>query len=178
MLQSEISVQFGCCLSQNTDSGGFYDGALGQREYGTCQEPSSSRWRLPMQSLRLASPFAEEFLGFLHQSAFAKVSITFVRFAKAILENLNFIAYVYEWICVYLVFQNVLPLTRILLFAACLNLEKQKGGWGWGILADMCGFLLCDFLVCPASAHRHETSYADGFDQASGDRTVRERSLR
>lgn len=54
--------------------------------------------------------FAKDFLGLLHQSALAKVSITLVRFVEAILERLNLVVYVYEWICVRLILQNVLPL--------------------------------------------------------------------
>ena len=39
--------------------------------------------------------FAENFLGFLHQSAFAKLRIILVRFASAILESLSFPVYVF-----------------------------------------------------------------------------------
>jgi hypothetical protein len=41
--------------------------------------------------------FSEDFLGFLHQSTFAKLSIILVRFASAILESLSFSVYVFEW---------------------------------------------------------------------------------
>ena len=63
----------------------------------------------------------EDFLGFLHQSAFAKLSIILVRFASPILESLSFPVYVYEWVCVLLIFHDVLPLTRILLFGASIH---------------------------------------------------------
>jgi hypothetical protein len=59
--------------------------------------------------------FAEDFLGFLHQSAFAKLSIILVRFANAILESRSFPVYIYEWICVLLIFHDVSPVNRILL---------------------------------------------------------------
>lgn len=52
----------------------------------------------------------EDFLGFLHQSAFAKLRIILVRFASAILESLSFPVYVFEWVCILLIFHDV-PLT-------------------------------------------------------------------
>lgn len=61
---------------------------------------------------------AEDFLGFLHQSVFAKLSIILVRLANAILESLGFPVYVCEWVRVLLIFHDVPPLTRILLFGA------------------------------------------------------------
>jgi len=60
--------------------------------------------------------FVEDFLGFLHQFALAKFSIILVRFASAILESFSFSVYVFEWVCVLLIFHDVSPQTRILLF--------------------------------------------------------------
>jgi hypothetical protein len=60
--------------------------------------------------------FAEEFLSFSYRSAFAKLRIILARFASAILESLNFVVYVYEWVCVLLIFHDASPLTRILLW--------------------------------------------------------------
>ncbi len=70
---------------------------------------------------RGARLFVEDFLGFLHRSAFAKLSIILVRFASAILESLSFPVYVYEWVGVLLIFHDVLPLARILLFGASIH---------------------------------------------------------
>ena len=53
--------------------------------------------------------FVEDFLGFLHQSAFAKLRIILVRFTSAILESLSFPVYVFEWVCVLLIFHDVSP---------------------------------------------------------------------
>ena len=64
--------------------------------------------------------FVEDFVGFLHQSAFAKLRIILVRFASAILESLDSLVYVYEWVGVLPIFHDVSPLTRILLFGASL----------------------------------------------------------
>jgi hypothetical protein len=81
--------------------------------------------------------FAEDFLGFLNRSAFAKLRITLVRFASAILESLNFLVYVYEWVCVLLIFHDALPLTRILLFetaGAVLKLRRCFQGSRWTLI--------------------------------------------
>ena len=70
-----------------------------------------------------------DFLSFLHQSAFAKVSITLVRFPKAILESLDFVVDVFEWVYVLRVFHDVSPLARILLVGAGTErLEAEQVG--------------------------------------------------
>lgn len=45
-----------------------------------------------------------EFLGFLRQSILAMIGIALVRFAKAVLEGLNFVMNVYKYVCVPLIF--------------------------------------------------------------------------
>ena len=100
----EFPPRFRRCLSQNVSYGGVHDRASGL-------ELLARRARLCV----------EDFLGFLHQSAFAKLSIILVRFASAILESLSFPVYVYEWVGVLMIFHDVLPLTRILLFGASIH---------------------------------------------------------
>jgi hypothetical protein len=73
--------------------------------------------------------FVEDFLGFLHQSAFAKLRIILVRFTSAILESLSFPVYVFEWVCVLLIFHDVSPMTPILLVGARTErLEAEQVG--------------------------------------------------
>jgi hypothetical protein len=68
----------------------------------------------------LVSFSVNDSLEFLHQSAFAKLSIIHVRFASAIPESHGFPVYVCEWICVLLIVHDISPLTRILLLVRSL----------------------------------------------------------
>jgi hypothetical protein len=63
-----------------------------------------------------ASPQAPDYLGSLPRislasctNLLAKLRIILVRFASAILESLSFPVYVFEWICVLLIFHDVSP---------------------------------------------------------------------
>jgi len=55
------------------------------------------------------SLFVCDLFGFLRQPAFAKLSIILVHFASAILESLGFPVYVFEWVCVRLIFHGISP---------------------------------------------------------------------
>jgi hypothetical protein len=79
-----------CCRSQNVVAGGVHN-------KGSGLEISAGRARL----------FAEHFLGFLHQSAFAKLGLIPVCLANAIPESLGFVMYVCEWVYVLPVFHGV-----------------------------------------------------------------------
>jgi hypothetical protein len=50
------------------------------------------------------------FLGFLHKSALAMLSITLVRFSKSTFESLNFIVHIYKYVRVGLIFHHISPL--------------------------------------------------------------------
>src|ERR1019366_6201304 len=63
-------------------------------------------------------------LEFVHQSAFANLSIILALFASAFLENLNFGVYVCERVCVLLIIHDTSPLTRILRLGASVPTRR------------------------------------------------------
>ncbi len=72
----------------------------------------------------------DDLFSFLHQPVLAQVSITLIHFEKAILESPDFVVYVHKYVYVFLICQDVSPLTRILLF-------WERGGMGGSIPGPM-----------------------------------------